>query len=104
MVSIRAQVIRCATVDTRIGYSYPQVMEVHFSADVESKLTRLASRQSTDSETLVIEAVERLVNYDEWFRAEVQTGLAQIERGHTFSHDEAGIRLDAYLANKQRTS
>jgi predicted transcriptional regulator len=77
-------------------------MEVHFSADVESKLSQLASRQSTDSEALVIEAVERLVNYDEWFRAEVEAGLAQIERGQTLSHEDVGMRLDAYLAKKQQ--
>ncbi len=69
---------------------------------MESKLTRLASQQSMDSEALVIEAVERLVNYDEWFRAEVQTGLAQIERGQTTSHEDVGTRLGAYLSNKQQ--
>ena len=77
-------------------------MEIHLSRDVESKLTRLASRQSTDSETLVIEAVERLVDYDEWFRTQVEAGLAQIGRGQTLSHEDAGARLDAYLAKKQQ--
>ena len=77
-------------------------MEIHFSRDVESKLTRLASRQSTDSEALVIEAVERLVNYDEWFRTQVEAGLAQIERGQPLSHEDVGARLDTYLAKKQQ--
>ena len=77
-------------------------MEIHLSSDVESKLTRLARRQSTDGETLVIEAVERLVNYDEWFHAQVEAGLAQIERGQTLSHEDAGARLDTYLAKKQQ--
>ncbi|HWG18425.1 MAG TPA: hypothetical protein VN678_11220 [Acidobacteriaceae bacterium] len=76
-------------------------MEVHLSADVESKLSQLANRQSTDSEALIIEAVERLVNYDEWFRSEVEAGLVQIERGQTLSHEQVGTRLDAYLAKKQ---
>jgi len=89
-------------VDSRPCTSYPQTMEVHFSPDLQSKLTRLASQQSTDSEALVIEAVERLVNYDDWFRAEVLTGVAQIERGQTVSHEDAGARLDAYLSNKQQ--
>jgi predicted transcriptional regulator len=89
-------------VDSNPGSSYPQIMEVHFSPDVESKLTRLATLQGTDGETIVVEAVERLVNYDEWFRAEVQTGLAQIERGQTLSHEDAGTRLDAYLTTRQR--
>ena len=77
-------------------------MEVHLSPDLQSKLTRLATEQGLDSEELVREAVERLVNYDEWFRAEVQTGLSQIEQGKTASHEDGGKRLDAYLANKQQ--
>jgi predicted transcriptional regulator len=77
-------------------------MEVHFSPDLQSKLIRLATEQGLDSEELVREAVERLVNYDEWFRTEVQTGLSQIEQGKTASHEDVGKRLDAYLANKQQ--
>jgi predicted transcriptional regulator len=84
-------------VDSGSHPSYPHVMEVHLSADVESKLSQLARRHSTDSEALVIEAVERLVNYDEWFRVQVEAGLAQIERGHTLSREEVGARLDSYL-------
>jgi predicted transcriptional regulator len=78
------------------------MMEVHFSPDVQSKLTRLATEQGTDSEALVREAVERMVNYDEWFRAEVQTGLDQIQQGRTASHEDVGKRIDAYLTTKQQ--
>lgn len=76
-------------------------MEVHFSADLQTKLSRLASEQGRDSETLVKEAVERMVNYDECFLAEVDKGLAQIESGQTLSHEEVGARLDKYLTQKQ---
>ena len=77
-------------------------MEVHFSPDLQSKLTRLAAQQGRDSEALVMEAVERMVDYDEWFRAEVQTGLAQISQGQTVNHEDVGTRLDAYLSRKQQ--
>lgn len=77
-------------------------MDVHLSPDLESKLTRLAIRQGTDTEALVREALERLVDHDEWFRAEVHTGLAQIAAGNTISHDEAGKQLEAHLATRQR--
>lgn len=76
-------------------------MEVHFSADVRTKLSRLATEQGRDSETLVQEAVERMVNYDEWLLAEVEKGLAQIVSGQTSSHEEVGARLDKYLSQKQ---
>jgi predicted transcriptional regulator len=46
-------------------------MEVRFSNDLQTKLSRLASEQGRDSESLVQEAVERMVNYDEWFLAEL---------------------------------
>jgi predicted transcriptional regulator len=62
-------------------------MEVQLSTDLQSKLARLAAQQGRDSAALVVEAVERLVNHDEWFVAEVDKGLAQIERGQTLSHE-----------------
>jgi predicted transcriptional regulator len=65
-------------------------MEVRLKPDLEAKLNRLASQQSRDSETLVVEAIERLVNYDEWFVREVEKGLAAAERGEFQDHEEVG--------------
>jgi predicted transcriptional regulator len=75
-------------------------MEVQFSADLQTKLSRIALEQGRDSAALVVEAVERMVNYGEWFLAEVDRGLAQIESGQTLSHEEVGARLDKYLTQK----
>ena len=58
--------------------------------DLEAKLTRLAAEQGRDSRTLVREAVERLVNYDEWFAREVEKGLAAADRGELIDHEEVG--------------
>lgn len=76
-------------------------MEVHISSEMQSKLSRLAAQQGRDSEELVLEAIERMVDYDGWFLAEVEKGLEQIESGQTLSHEEVGSRLDRYLACKQ---
>lgn len=65
-------------------------MEVILSADVQAKLARLAHDRGTKPEALAQEAIERLVNYDDWFLSEVEKGLAQIDRGETLSHDEVG--------------
>ncbi len=62
-------------------------MEVRLKPDLEAKLTRLASQQSRSSEALVVEAVERMVSYDEWFLQEVEKGLAAADRGE-FVEDE----------------
>jgi predicted transcriptional regulator len=76
-------------------------MEVSLPIELEDKLSRLASQQGRDSAALVVEAVERLVDYDSWFVAEVDKGLAQIEAGQTLSHEEVGDRLHQYLAAKR---
>ena len=43
--------------------------------DLEAKLSRLASEQGRDRESLVVEAIERMFNYDEWFVQEVSNRL-----------------------------
>jgi predicted transcriptional regulator len=70
-------------------------VEVHFSADLQTKLSRLASEQGRDSETLVVEAVERMVHYDEWFLTEVEKGLAAADQGEFVEHEEVRKRLDS---------
>ena len=62
-------------------------MEVHFTPDLEAKLSRLATRQGRAAEALVQEAVERLVDYDDWFLQEVDKGLAAADRGEFVEHD-----------------
>jgi predicted transcriptional regulator len=49
------------------------------SPDLQAKLAQLASEQVRESEALVVEAVQRMVNYDEWFIREVEKGIAAAE-------------------------
>jgi predicted transcriptional regulator len=69
-------------------------MEVRLKPDLEAKLSRLASEQGRDREALVVEAVERLVNYDEWFVQEVEKGLAAADRGEFVEEDEIRKLID----------
>lgn len=69
-------------------------MEVEFTPDLEAKLTRLATEQGRDTKTLVREAVERFVNYDQWFIGEVEKGLAAADRGEFIEHEEIGKHID----------
>ncbi|MFI5097077.1 MAG: CopG family ribbon-helix-helix protein [Candidatus Acidiferrales bacterium] len=69
-------------------------MEVRLKAELQEKLTRLANQQGRDSESLVIEAVERLVNHDEWFLHEVEKGLAAAERGEFIGHEDIKKLID----------
>jgi predicted transcriptional regulator len=69
-------------------------MEVRLNPDLQAKLTRLAAQQGRDSEALVVEAVERLVSYDEWFLQEVEKGLAAADRGEFVDHEDVRKLID----------
>lgn len=77
-------------------------MEVHLSPELEAKLNRKAAHEGRDTESLVHEALERFLDYDEWFIREVEKGLAQVERGELLEHEEVGARIEKLLIDKQR--
>jgi predicted transcriptional regulator len=69
-------------------------MEIPLAPDLQSKLNRLAAQQGRPTEALVVEAVERLVSYDEWFLREVQKGLAAADRGELIDREEVRKIID----------
>jgi predicted transcriptional regulator len=69
-------------------------MEVRLNPDLQAKLTRLAAQQGRDDESLVVEAVERMVNYDAWFVREVEKGLAAADRGELIDHEDVRKLID----------
>jgi predicted transcriptional regulator len=62
-------------------------MEVHFPPELESKLSRIAAERGRNTESLVFEAVERLVgqiaSHDEWLPGEVEKGIAAADRANS---------------------
>ncbi len=76
-------------------------MEVRLNPDIEAKLARLAAERGRNAEVLAQEAIERFVDYDEWFIREVEKGLAQVDRGELLTHEEVGARLEKLIAEKQ---
>ena len=73
---------------------------MHLTPDVEAKLARLAAERGQNAATLAGEAIERFVDYDEWFIREVEEGLAQIEQGRVLTHEQVGARMARFLAEK----
>ncbi len=71
-------------------------MNVHLSPDLENALA--AARRGVSIEILVREAVERLVDHDEWFIREVRVGLVQIDTGQVLTHEAVGACLATRLA------
>lgn len=69
-------------------------MDVPLNPDLQAKLQRLAAQQGRPSEVLAAEAVERMVNYDEWFLREVDKGLAAAERGDLIDHSNVRKLID----------
>lgn len=51
-------------------------MELRLSPELEGKLALAADRRGVSVEVLAREALERAVDYDDWFIQEVETGLA----------------------------
>ncbi len=74
---------------------------MNLSPELQARLKQAAEQQGRDAESLVNEAVERLLRYDEWFVDQVEKGLAQVERGEMLDHEEVGNRLEKFLNQKQ---
>jgi predicted transcriptional regulator len=52
------------------------------SPDLEGELARAAGRRGESAHVLIREAIERVVDYDDWFIREVEKGFGQIDAGH----------------------
>lgn len=76
-------------------------MNLALPEELEAKLSRLAAEQGRDRDSLIVEAVERMVDHDAWFTAEVEKGLADLDRGATLSHEELGQRLQDRVAQRR---
>jgi len=82
--------------------AYTGAMEIELSPELQAKLDRIASRQGRDTKSLVKEAVERLVGYDEWFLRQVEIGLAQADRGEFLEDNEVAARIENLITRKRR--
>jgi predicted transcriptional regulator len=78
-------------------------MLVHFPPELEGKLNQIAAEQGKNSESLVREAVERLIGYDDWFVSEVEKGLAAADRGDLIEHSDVRALIDSrYPSNESQ--
>jgi predicted transcriptional regulator len=69
-------------------------MEVHFSADVETRLQQVASAIGKDAEQLVKDTVARMLDNRAHFIAGVRRGIAQADRGELVEHKDVLNRID----------
>ena len=63
-----------------------------------------AAREDLPVEAIVTALIQRQVEYDAWFRAEVQVGIDQADRGELIPHEEvvaeAHLRRAEFFARK----
>lgn len=69
-------------------------MEVRLDPDLQAKLAQLASKQGRDTEELIADAVERMVNFDQWFMREVEKGISAADRGELVDHSDVQKLID----------
>ncbi|HEY3767264.1 MAG TPA: hypothetical protein VGN44_01205 [Candidatus Angelobacter sp.] len=79
-------------------------MEVRFSPEFEAELKRVASASGRGAEQLVQEIVETYLNHDQWFKAEVQKGLGQLDKGEFVDHDEVVARIERMFHPRWRSA
>ena len=70
-------------------------MEVNLTPELQAKLSRLAAERGRDTQALAREAIERFVDYDEWFLREVDKGLAAADRGEFIEHEDIGKLINS---------
>ncbi len=78
-------------------FPYLEGMEVHFTPEQEAQLAHIATRSGTDPEHLVKDAALRLLQDEAHFRAAVQEGIAQADRGEFIEEEEMDARFEEML-------
>ncbi len=72
-------------------------MEISLAPEIEKRLTKIASEAGKAADQVVQELVADYLNHDEWFRQEVQKGLASLDSGKFVSHEEVGRKIERIL-------
>jgi predicted transcriptional regulator len=73
---------------------YYERMELSLPPALEAKLSQLAAQRGCETQALIREAIELLVESDDWFRKEVHKGLAAADRGEFVEHADVRRLID----------
>ena len=72
-------------------------MEVHFTPEEAARLSEIAAHEGIGTEQLVKDAALHLLEDDAAFRAAVQKGLEQADRGEFIEEEEMDERINSML-------
>jgi predicted transcriptional regulator len=70
-------------------------MEVQLSPEQEAQLQDVANRTGRNTAQLVVDAVDRMLEYDTRFIRAVEEGRAAARRGDLLEHDEVVSRIES---------
>jgi predicted transcriptional regulator len=63
-------------------------MELYLSPKLQAKLDRMAAQRGLDANSYAQETLERSLDYEEWFSAQVQEGIAESDHGEFIEHED----------------
>jgi len=72
-------------------------MEVNLTVDQLEQLKKLASSTGRRADELVREAIDNLLAYNDWFKKEVEIGLAQVTQGDLVEDEEVLARINRII-------
>jgi predicted transcriptional regulator len=72
-------------------------MEVHFSPELEAKLTESAAQQGRNPDELVKDVLARYFEEETRFVEAVKLGEDALQRGEYLTHEQVGERLERFL-------
>lgn len=75
---------------------------VKISKRQADRLSRLAMATGRSAESLVDEALEKQLNYEEWFAQSVREGFASGDREGWLSHEESKSRVKARIESHKQ--
>jgi len=73
-------------------------MQLHLTPETEAKLNELAVRTHRGTDELLEEAVDHLIEWNEWAEKKIRDGMAAIERGEVVSNEE----VRAWIEHRRR--
>ena len=72
-------------------------MEVHFTPELEAKLTYSAAQQGCKADELVRDLLTRYFDEEARFVEAVKRGEAALQQGEYLTHEQVGQRLQRFL-------
>ena len=72
-------------------------MEVHFTPELEAKLTQSAAQKGRNPDELVQDVLAQYFEEETRFIEAVQRGEEALQRGEYLTHEQVGQRLQRFL-------